>query len=214
MNIFTDKETADNYDAYYQTEAGKAVDKIEKNLFLTLMKNIPRGSLLEVGCGTGHWTEFFADQLFDVTAADSSENMLQIAERKNINAKFLKADAHRLPFDNKSFDAVSALTVMEFVDDRNTVFKEIYRMLKPGGWFILGALNARSEIAKKENRDSVFKHADFMSPETLGKELRMFGFPIINSGVHYSPEFKLLDGTAEEKNAEPAFMAAVVRKEK
>ena len=214
MNIFTDKETADNYDAYYQTEAGKAVDKIEKNLFLTLMKPIPRGNMLEVGCGTGHWTKFFTDQLFDVTAADSSENMLKIAERKSINAKFLKADAHRLPFDNKSFDAVSALTVLEFVDDRNTVFKEIYRVLKPGGWFILGALNARSEIAKKENRDSVFKHADFMSPVTLDTELRRFGELEIRSGVYYSHRFELLDGTPEEKKAEPAFMAAVVRKEK
>jgi ubiquinone/menaquinone biosynthesis C-methylase UbiE len=214
MNIFVDKQTADTYDAFYQTKAGQAVDDIEKQMLNSLLKDIPRGRMLEVGCGTGHWTRFFTDKMFDVTAVDSSENMLRIAESKEINAKFINADALQLPFENESFRAVSALTVLEFVDNRGSALNEMYRVLETGGWCFIGALNARSEIAKKENQDRVFKHADFMTPEALKVVLSMFGEPIIHYGVHYSPKFELLDGTAEEKDAEPAFMAAAVRKEK
>ena len=82
MNVFNNPEIAGKYDNYYQTDFGKKVDEIEKNLVLSLISDIPRGVMLEVGCGTGHWTRFFIDQGFKLTGIDISESMLQIVKKK------------------------------------------------------------------------------------------------------------------------------------
>jgi hypothetical protein len=57
-NIFLDPSVATAYDNYYLTDAGKRIDEIEKQLISSHLSSISRGSLLELGCGTGHWSEF------------------------------------------------------------------------------------------------------------------------------------------------------------
>jgi len=60
--------------------------------------------MLELGCGTGHWTQFFCEEGFQVTGVDESEAMLERARAKNIaGARFLQADAGNLPFRDQSF---------------------------------------------------------------------------------------------------------------
>jgi len=57
MNVFIKEEIADDYDAYYQTPAGKEIDAIEEKLIADALQKVPKGKMLELGCGTGHWTE-------------------------------------------------------------------------------------------------------------------------------------------------------------
>jgi len=59
MNIFISDAVAQNYDAYYQTKSGRTIDQIEKETIANFLENIPRQAMLELGCGTGHWSEFF-----------------------------------------------------------------------------------------------------------------------------------------------------------
>ncbi|MDB4583938.1 class I SAM-dependent methyltransferase [Draconibacterium sp.] len=89
---------AAEYDNYYHTGYGKKIDKIEKEILLIHLKNLQKNSLQELGCGTGHWTRFFSDWGFQVTAVDNSDAMLKIARSKKMaNAQFLHADIARLP---------------------------------------------------------------------------------------------------------------------
>ena len=213
MNIFNDANIAANYNAYYESDLGKKVDEIEKDLMLDHLKQIPVKHMLEVGCGTGHWTRFFAEQGFQILATDSSKSMLRVAEEKKpANTTFHRADADNLPFENKSFDVISAVTVLEFVDDKQQVFDEMYRVLKPGGWLLLGGLNTNSELGKTKNNDEVYKHGDFLTKEQLENFLTKFGTAKITQGVYFSPSFEILDGSSEQNNVEPAFFAASVQK--
>ncbi len=215
MNIFNDANIAANYDAYYKTDPGKKVDEIEKDLMLDHLKQIPVKHMLEVGCGTGHWTTFFAEQGFRVLATDSSKSMLRIAEEKKpANITFHRADADNLPFENKSFDVISAVTVLEFVDDKQQVFDEIYRVLKPGGWLLLGCLNANSELGKTKSNDQVYKHGDFLTIDQLQTFLTKFGTPKITQGVYFSQSFEIMDGSSDQNSYEPAFFVASVQKSK
>nr|WP_321358771.1 class I SAM-dependent methyltransferase [uncultured Draconibacterium sp.] len=212
MNVFKNEEIAGAYDVYYQTPAGEEIDAIEEKLIVNALKKVPTGKMLELGCGTGHWTELFVNKGFDVIATDISDAMLRLAIEKNLSAEVLKADAGALPFKNESFDVVASVTMMEFVDCKETVLNEIYRVLKPGGHLLLGCLNGNSQLAKNAANDPVFKNAAFFVPETLETALAKFGAPELTSGVHFAPDFQVMDQTDEKDNHEPAFLVALVHK--
>jgi len=60
MNIFEKESAAEQYDRYYETEFGRAIDALEKKEISKYLEKIPRQAMLELGCGTGHWTKFFS----------------------------------------------------------------------------------------------------------------------------------------------------------
>jgi ubiquinone/menaquinone biosynthesis C-methylase UbiE len=213
VNVFKDLQIAQKYDLYYQTSLGESVDRIEKGLIKGYLDSVLSREMLELGCGTGHWTQFFCEEGFRVTGVDESDAMLKQARAKNIAAAgFLKADAGKLPFPDQSFSVVSSVTMIEFVDDPERVFYEIDRVLKPGGHFLCGWLNALSEPAKRKDNDETFRHARFYTPEEIGRFLERFGQPHLSYGVYYSPEFELLDGTTIQNSVQPAFIASLVQK--
>jgi ubiquinone/menaquinone biosynthesis C-methylase UbiE len=214
-NIFQLPSVAREYDNYYQKEKGKLIDKIEKKIIKSHLDNLDKGYLLELGCGTGHWTQFFCEQGFQVAAIDSSKSMLEIARSKNMKTvQFLNADAVRLPFPDAQFSAIASVTMLEFVDDLNLVLTEIDRLLKPGGTLLLGCLNALSALGENKKNDPVFKHAHFFTQEEIKKMLARFGNPRISAGLYFSPDFEILDGTKKQSTSEPAFIAASVKKTK
>jgi len=214
MNVFLKPEIAKNYDAYYNTTTGKKVNEIEEKLITEFLNEIPKSEMLELGCGTGHWTNIFVNHGFNVTAADISDEMLKLAKLKNIEAEFIKADSQNIPFPDNSFSAVSSITMLEFVNDQDKVINEIYRVLKPGGWIILGCLNKLSELGKNKENDATFKDAKFLLKDDLEEKLRLFGNPQIKSGIFFSPTFEILDNNSKKENTEPAFIAAAVQKTK
>ncbi|WP_158870791.1 class I SAM-dependent methyltransferase [Maribellus comscasis] len=215
MNVYLNEDVAEEYDKYYLTPQGISVDAIEKQIIKQLIQDVPAGTILELGCGTGHWTQFFCENGFQVTATDASEEMLKIARAKNIHkAIFQKADAGSLPFPDNSFSTIVAITMLEFVDDIEAVLNEIDRVLIPGGVLILGCLNINSELGKIKNNDDVFRHARFFSPEEIEKMFLCFGIVKMHSGIYYSPTFELLDGTDKQNEVNPAFIGVIVHKNK
>jgi len=213
MNIYMDQLVAKNYDRYYQTGIGKFVDRVEKALIRKYLNQIFSCEMLELGCGTGHWTRFFCEEGFQVTAIDESGAMLEQARMKNIpNADFLKADAASLPFEDQRFSVISSVTMFEFVENVDRILDEIDRLLKPGGYLVAGWLNALSETAKSKDSDETFRHACFYTPAEIERLLARFGVPLLSYGVYYSSGFELLDGTKNQNTVQPAFIASLVQK--
>lgn len=213
-NVFLNPDIAAEYDNYYHTVPGKAIDEFEKRIILAHVNNLPKMNWLELGCGTGHWTKFFSECGFQVTAVDNSEAMLEIARSKNMeNVQFLHADASRLPFPDACFSGIFSITMIEFVDDINQVFNEIDRVLKPEGKIVLGCLNKLSELGLNKKSDPLFKHAHFFTPKEVQKMLSRFGIPKLSAGVYFSSDFELLDGNEKQNTVQPAFIAASVKKQ-
>lgn len=209
MNVFLDKDIAEKYDAYYQTPEGSRVDEIEKSLIKKLLPPLSCGNkMLEMGCGTGHWTSFFSENGFLITACDISEPMLELAKKKNIkNVVLESASVLDIPFENCSFDIVSAITMLEFTGNAEKALDEMFRVLKVGGSLILGCLNLHSIVGKNKQNDPTFENAQFFDKETLGKMLLKYGKPEIKEGVYLSEQFELLDRTMESYPVEGVFLA-------
>ena len=133
---------ASQYDSWYDTPTGRMHDQCQKTLVRKFLP-VPRTGrcLLDVGCGTGHWSAFFASMGFNVTGVDISSEMVEIARLKGIaRCKFELADAHHLPFDDGTFEIITVMAMLEFVDDPEMIIFEMTRCLKSrGSIIILGA---------------------------------------------------------------------------
>ena len=92
--------------------------------------------ILDVGCGTGRNLEALSE-LGDTRGCDISSEALDFCRRRGLSNLTLQVDPHSLPFDSGTFDLVTALDVIEHVDDDLRMLAEIARVLKPSGLALL-----------------------------------------------------------------------------
>jgi SAM-dependent methyltransferase len=129
--------TGPRYDGiadWYDTEFQPAPLDGETWTVLSRLLGEGKGSLLDVGCGTGGYAAGFAELGWDYTGVDSSEDMLRRAREKGATA--VRADAAALPFDDASFDAAVSIFTHTDVDDFAALVREVVRVLRPGAPFV------------------------------------------------------------------------------
>ncbi|MGB7291721.1 MAG: methyltransferase domain-containing protein [Thermodesulfobacteriota bacterium] len=94
--------------------------------------------VLDVASGTGESACYFAENFScQILGVDASDYMVERAKRKakgkNLNVEFKKADAHNLPFDDNTFDAVISECTTCALDKRLAIH-EMARVARPGGY--------------------------------------------------------------------------------
>lgn len=101
--------------------------------------------VLDLGCGKGLEAMNAAELVGDsgtVVGLDLTPEMIQTAitnarEAGVRNVQFLTGDMERLLFEDHSFDAVMSNCVINHARDKHLVYREIYRILKPGGKMVI-----------------------------------------------------------------------------
>ena len=89
-------------------------------------------AILDVGCGTGANLKMLND--FGTTeGVDISEQALEFCRERGLN-QVRQGAVESLPYPDESFDLVTALDVLEHLDDDAAGLKEIYRVLRPHGY--------------------------------------------------------------------------------
>lgn len=116
--------------------------------FLEWLAPRPGLQWLDVGCGTGTFTELITERCApaEVQGVDPSERQLAIARMRQDaqNVAFRQADAMALPFEPQRFDAAVMALVIFFVPDPAKGTAEMARVVRPGGlvgayaWDVLG----------------------------------------------------------------------------
>jgi SAM-dependent methyltransferase len=121
--------------------------------------------VLEVGCGSGGYALHLAQQVgcrivgLDLNAPGVN-NANQLAKARDLAARahFEKCDAsQRLPFDDKTFDAVFSNDVLCHLPRRSEVLCEMFRVLKPGGRMlfsdalVIGGMISHEELATRSS---------------------------------------------------------------
>jgi len=98
--------------------------------------------VLELACGTGPGLGYLQSLSRSLVAADISEEVLSLArDHYGSRIDFRKLDACNTGLDTASFDVVILFEAIYYLPDVNTLFKEISRLLRPGGIFLLATAN-------------------------------------------------------------------------
>jgi ubiquinone/menaquinone biosynthesis C-methylase UbiE len=152
----------------FESNVLKYDEWFDKNIFIyeselqavkTLLNKDKTG--IEVGVGSGR----FAAPLGIKLGLDPSRKMGKIAEKRGV--RFIEGVVESLPFEDSQFDFVLMITTICFLDDVEKAFKEVYRVLKPKGYFIIGFIDAESPMGKlyekHKNESTFYKKATFYS---------------------------------------------------
>ncbi len=107
---------------------------------LSVRRNLAMMTMLEVGCGTGHFSIPFAQQLggMIVVATDRSKQLIELARAKNDSHLVIweEQDPNALTHDVESFDVVFVSNILDKFDFPMDVIRQCSRVLKPGGLLI------------------------------------------------------------------------------
>ena len=125
----------------WESKAGKMRATRRANYFIDLGKMTPESVALDLGCGTG----LFTDKVYQATKAritgiDISEELLSQARQRLPEAEFKIEDAMNMSYEDNHFDVVFGSSILHHLEmDKAT--KEIFRVLKPGGKMIFAEPN-------------------------------------------------------------------------
>jgi len=178
-----DERVAVCYEAWYETPGGRRAARLEKGLLHWLLRAFPEvTNLLEVGCGTGHFSRWLEGEGLRVIGLDHSAAMLTQARTLN-RVPLVRGDAHRLPFADGAFDLTMMVTTLEFLARPRDALVEALRVTRRG--LVLGVLNRWSLLGFQRRltgrfRRTVYDAAHFYSVGELRRLLRS----IVGGHVH------------------------------
>jgi ubiquinone biosynthesis O-methyltransferase len=141
----------DAYARWRASEIGATTERLERRLILELVGDVRGRKVLDVGCGDGELAIELSRRGAIATGIDASAAMIEEAmdraKQHKADVAFHVAMAERLPFADEQFDIVTAITILCFVDDAAPVFREMARVLRPGGRLVIGELGKWSAWA-------------------------------------------------------------------
>ncbi|HBA26630.1 MAG TPA: hypothetical protein DCY98_04460 [Nitrospinae bacterium] len=141
--------TPEKYDNWYYTKKGKYISGLEKRVLLKMIApdRISDFKILDIGCGTGYFTQFLSSYCRSVVGIDTSVNMIKYAMKKRedrsqkteVRIKYIVADAESLPFKDGSFDISVSITAVNFFRNPARAVSEAVRISREK--IFLGVLN-------------------------------------------------------------------------
>lgn len=170
---------------HYQRKYGKSLMFYEKTIHLKLLGDLNARKLLDLGCGGGQTSVFFAKKGALVTGVDFSQKQIdfarELAKREKIKASFLQGKIEDLlMFEDDSYGLVNSSHTIHYVSNLEKCFSEVFRVLKPGGKFVFSVSHPLNYITETENSRLLLKRSYFQK----GKYEWNWEYP--ETGVKYA----------------------------
>ena len=188
----------ESYARWRSSHLGRITDTLEQQLLFELLGSVADKTLLDVGCGDGELASELARRGAIVTGLDADPAMIAAARQRTeiegTQLRLIEGQAERLPFDDAAFDCVVAVTVLCFVRDAERAVAEMARVLKPGGWLVIGELGRWSLWAAYRRirgwfGNPTWRAAMFRTAEDLRGLADAAGLNVVETrgAVHYPP---------------------------
>lgn len=106
------------------------------------LKDLPIATetkVLDLCCGSGQTTQFLVLRSQQVTGLDASPKSIRRAQHNVPEANYVEGWAEELPFADQEFDVVHTSVALHEMqpDQLQKILREVYRVLRPGGYFAL-----------------------------------------------------------------------------
>jgi ubiquinone/menaquinone biosynthesis C-methylase UbiE len=162
-------------------------ENIERPVIESLAGDVAGQRVLDLGCGSGVYSLSFAERRAHVTGLDLSPVMIELTSEKareqSLALDLRVADISRpLPFDDAQFDLVFTATVLHYVKDLASFFREASRVIKPKGCLIASVLHpvATAYFPLAHSEETVSR--DQWHIQYFGADVRMIETPWIDFG--------------------------------
>lgn len=122
----------------------EAIDHNRDNI-LSLLEQNSNAKVVDIGCGDGKLTVKCREKIQskEIVGVDGVKRRLNAAKKNGVDTKLLNLE-EKWPLKNKEFDVVISNQVIEHILDIDNFIKEIYRILKPGGYCVVSTENLSS----------------------------------------------------------------------
>lgn len=142
----------------------------------------PEDAVLDLGCGMGATVGYlYKNHGIKAAGVDPSEKLIGFAKDNYSFADFFPGTGENIPFAEDSFHAVFAECSLSLMKDLDISLKEVFRVLKKGGWLVISDVYARRPGNVKELKGISFNSCmrGLHDLEHLEKQLKELGFDIM-----------------------------------
>jgi len=153
--------------------------------------------VLEVGCGPGYFLRCI-ERWFphcELVGLDIDQALINYAQNYLCKTMLIKHDSHKLSFDDRSFDVVCSLQVIEHLEKPEYFFNEASRVLKKEGILIISTPNPigiSAKFLKDKWQGYRYDHISLNTPQQWRDILLSCGFSVLDDGTTFLSGFKLL----------------------
>ena len=172
IDVFTTLDGSENIDAGVVTDFGdewkkfsvhndESVRELRKEYFDIIDETIVNKDtyMIDIGCGSGRWTDYFVDKAGFIEAIDPSDAVLvadKMLGQKN-NVRITKASVDTIPWDDETFDFGMSIGVLHHIPDTKKALISCVKKIKKGGHFYVYL------YYRFDNRGIIFKTIFYLS---------------------------------------------------
>ncbi len=186
IDFFDNLGDGNEYNVFTDAANQKIIDTA-----VSLLKVSPGAQIIDLGCGSGVFTQMLQQRGYQCAGLDLSKKLLLRGKKQMAGIDFLQADVEALPFQDNSLDVVMLSCLVHHLPDPSYCAKEVFRVLKPQGRFVAFDPNRLNPFMYLyRDRTSPFYSSKGVTPNerpVLPKEVRTIfgkaGFEVKSSYV-------------------------------
>ena len=176
------------YQGWYSDETPEGYSfRVRREKVLDMLPDGEGLHLLDLACGPGIMIKGLRAKHYRVTAIDAAPDMVELAKKEaagDPNVTCEVGDAYQLSVPDRAFDIVTAMGLIEYLDDEPRYLKETNRILKEGGTAIITYPNVWSpwriwnrflRFVTRPGKKPLLLHREYTVKRTL-EQFRAHGF--------------------------------------
>jgi SAM-dependent methyltransferase len=172
IEVFTTLDGSENIDAGVVADFGEewkkfavhndeSVKELRKEYFDIIDETIVNKNtyMIDIGCGSGRWTDYFVDKAGFIEAIDPSDAVMVASSMlgNKSNVRITKASVDTIPWDDETFDFGMSIGVLHHIPDTKKALISCVNKIKKGGYFYVYL------YYRFDNRGIVFKTVFYLS---------------------------------------------------